>query len=89
MLCQIEAKIVQSEYLSLRQSGPMTRHESQNPLSSQLTFASFYALSPGVIKICVAYISAFLEPSTTASTTATFARITGTTALRARETSSC
>ena len=45
---------------------------SQNSASVQPTFTSLHALCPCMTKLCVYHISTGLEPSSTASTTATF-----------------
>ena len=68
------------QHIRLYSMIPM-QHASLHPASSQLTFAGLDALAPCMVKICVAGIPARLEPSTTASTTATFTGFLGSTAL--------
>ena len=46
---------------------------AQNPADRRPTLTSLDALSPCVIKLCVADISTVLEPSSTTSTTARYA----------------
>ena len=54
---------------------------AQNSASPRPTFASQDALGPCVMELCVAGISAVLEPCTTASATAAFGGLLGRTAL--------
>ena len=54
---------------------------SQNSTFPQRTFASLDALGPCMIKFAVAGISALLEPSAAANTTATFASLFGSATL--------
>ena len=49
-------------------------------VSLQPTFARLNALGPCMIKLCITSISTVLEPSTTTSATATFAKFLGNTA---------
>ena len=77
------------EYTGSKTTRHMILHVSQFTLKSccqQLTCTSLDALGPCVIKLCVADISAFLEPSTAGSATAEFARFLGGAALGANGT---
>ena len=57
---------------------------SQDSDSKKLTFAGLNALNPCVIEVCVAGISAVLEPSTAASATTEFAGFLDAAALGTR-----
>ena len=59
----------------------LLKHCFAKLLSRQLTSARLDALGPCVIKLCVAEVSAFLEPRTAGSTTAEFAGFIGTATL--------
>ena len=57
---------------------------SQDSNSKKLTFAGLYPLDPCMIEVCVAGISAVLEPSTAISATTEFAGFLDAAALGAR-----